>query len=257
MENEKYNKKKPLISLITISSCVGSTTLLSNAKEIDNEIIPQTINIENNKINFETYDDQSCSYDLDTGKFEIEGVGSVVITTTVTHIYDTSHTEEEYLEMDKQKTIENFERLKNSVSTYEYSVTGIPSNAASVKQASFSKNIGEIVGQVSDVLDKISKLTALFSCPCIPYCGMLSTISNVTGITSTALSLASSKITSKWAYDLYRTSKTYTVGNTTQFGYRYVNKRIIMDPTVKGKKYKSCTYTYGKTGSWWVNQKPY
>ena len=59
--------------------------------------------------------------------------------------------------MDKQKTIENFERLKNSVSTYEYSVTGIPSNAASVKQASFSKNIGEIVGQVSDVLDKISK----------------------------------------------------------------------------------------------------
>lgn len=49
--------KKSLISLITISSCVGSTTLLSNAKEIDNEIIPQTINIENNKINFETYDD--------------------------------------------------------------------------------------------------------------------------------------------------------------------------------------------------------
>ena len=32
--------KKSLISLITISSCVGSTTLLSNAKEIDNEIIP-------------------------------------------------------------------------------------------------------------------------------------------------------------------------------------------------------------------------
>lgn len=142
--------KKSLISLITISSCVGSTTLLSNAKEIDNEIIPQTINIENNKINFETYDDQSCSYDLDTGKFEIEGVGSVVITTTVTHIYDTSHTEEEYLEMDKQKTIENFERLKNSISTCEYSVTGIPSNAASVKQASFSKNIGEIEKKIKE-----------------------------------------------------------------------------------------------------------
>lgn len=249
--------KKSIISLMTISSCLGSTTLLASAKEDNNEINPQTINITGNTVNYETYGKKECSYDLDTGKFEIEGVGSVVITTTVTHIYDDSFTEEEYLEMDKQKTIENFERLKNSVETYEYSVTGIPSNAPSVRQATFQKNIGQIVGQVGEVLTQISTITKLFSCPGMPYSGMFSAISNVTGLTGNTLKAASSKITSDWYYELYRTSKTYSVGNTTQYGYRYTNRKIIMHPVIKGKKHSDTPLSYGKTGSWWVNQKPY
>lgn len=249
--------KKSVVSLLTISSCMGSAAVVANAKENNNEINPQTINITGNTVNYETYGEKECSYDLDTGKFEIEGVGSVVITTTVTHIYDDSFTEEEYLEMDKQKTIENFERLKNPVETYEYSVTGIPSNAPSVRQATFQKNIGQIVGQVGEVLIQISTITKLFSCPGMPYSGMFSAISNVTGLTGNALKAASSKITSDWYYELYRTSKTYTVGNTTQYGYRYTNRKIIMHPVIKGKKYSDTPLSYGKTGSWWVNQKPY
>lgn len=236
---------------------MGSAAVVANAKENNNYIIPQSINIEGNKISYETYDKKECTYDLDTGNFEIEGIGSVVITTTVEHIYDNSFTKEEYLEMDKQKTIENFERLKNQIDTYEYSVTVIPSNASSVKQASLKKNIGKIVGDIASVLEEISYITTLYACSGMLYNGLAAAFATATGILSHNLSKASGNITSDWSYDLYRTSKTYKVGNTTQYGYRYCNRKIIMHPVVNGKKQPDVTYNYGRTGSWWVNQKPY
>ena len=56
--------KKSIISLMTISSCLGSTTLLASAKEDNNEINPQTINITGNTVNYETYGEKECSYDF-------------------------------------------------------------------------------------------------------------------------------------------------------------------------------------------------
>ena len=248
--------KKVIICTATITCSLVSTSTISYANN-NSSINPQTIHIEDKIITYKTNDNLKCSYDLDTGKFKIDGIGSVVITTTVTEIYDTSLTEEEYLELDKQKTIESFQNLKNSVSTYVYNATGIPSNAPCTPAATFKKNIGQIVGEVAEVLTQLSNITKLFSCPGIPYSGMFDAISKITGLTGNILSAASSKITSDWAYDLEKTNSTYTVGNTTQYGYRYCNKRIIMHPIIKGKQYSSTTYNYGKKGTWWVNQKPY
>lgn len=249
--------KRSIITLLTVSSCLSSATLLVDAKEKNStNINPRTIEIEDKTIKYETYDNKNISYDLDTGMFEIDGIGSVIITTTVVNVYDDTFTIEEYLEIDKQKTIENFEKLKNPISTLEYSVTGIPSNAPCVQQATFNKNIGQIVGEVGEVLTQISSITKLLSCPGIPYSGMFNKISNVSGLTGNTLKAAASKITSDWYYELYRTSKTYTVGSTTQYGYRYTNRKIIMHPVIKGKKYSDTTYSYGKTGGWWVNQNP-
>ena len=72
--------KKVIICTATITCSLVSTSTISYANN-NSSINPQTIHIEDKIITYKTNDNLKCSYDLDTGKFKIDGIGSVVITT--------------------------------------------------------------------------------------------------------------------------------------------------------------------------------
>lgn len=262
--------RKWFISLLVVAFIIPSTILnVKGATEVSSlQIDAETIVISDYMVTFETNSGLKCIYNVDTGLFVIDGIGSAVITTEVVKIYDDSMTEEEYLELDKEATLDSFRNLRDKkvkilddsvVSTRSYyGDTGIPKTAPYVVALEYRKNIGQIVGELGEVIEVIGQITStLASCPPIPQAELLEVVGLAVQASGIGLQALSSSLTSDWTYTMHRTKNLYTVGITTQYGYRYAHGGIIMRGTIDGKRYDAISYISDIVGEWWVSQKPF
>lgn len=254
--------KKIIIMIICsffVLSNVESIYAFENNNENDVSSVTN-LNVEGNVINFE-YDNDKVSYNVDTELITINDSVFIQLKTTVESSILPEH---EALEIEKNAILEKFTALENNDSTepgivpFEYSVTGIPSNADYVVESNFSKEISQIVGDLGSVLQNISGITdILFSCPAIPYSDLLQVASTAIGLTGYALESLSTVTTGTWKYQIQRTKKMYTVGITTQYGRRYAHSSISLGVKALGKNYTLYKNASNKRGGWWVTQKPF
>lgn len=147
--------------------------MLSNIESIyafennnENDLSSVTdLNVDGNEINFE-YENDKVSYNVDTELLTINDSVFIQLKTTVVSSILPEH---EALEMEKNAILEKFTALEKNDSTepgivpFEYSVTGIPSNADYIVESNFSKEISQIVGELGSVLQTVSEILQFYS----------------------------------------------------------------------------------------------
>ena len=222
----------------------------------DNEV--QNVDVKGEEITF-TYQGDNIDYNTNT---EVLTINNTTIVQLETVVESSLLSHEEALAMDKEAILEKFTALQNnhSISTYSYSVTGIPADAPYVVETNFSKNIAQIVADGGTALRQISDITnILFSCPAIPYASILKAVSTGVGVTGAALQAASTVMTGTWKYQIQRTKRKYTVGITSQYGRRYAHASLSIGVKISAlgiNKTVSSSYSSIK-GGWWVSEKPF
>lgn len=246
-----------LLAMFTMSSTI--VNVKGKNKNIWSQINVDTITVSDYIVAYETNSGIKCIYNVNTGFFEIKGKGSAVITTEVVEIYDNSLSEDEYLELDKKATLNAFIALKNdTVLSRSYSSTGIPEDAEYDVALTYRKNIGQIVGELGEVIEIIGQATSILaSCPPIPQAELLEVVGLAVQASGVGLQALSASLTSDWTYSLHKTKIMYKVGITTQYGYRYAQAGIIMKGRIDGEYYDAISYLSDIVGGWWVSQKPF
>ncbi|MGL5314910.1 MAG: hypothetical protein ACRC92_16780 [Peptostreptococcaceae bacterium] len=273
MIKNKFNKSIALsLAIIAISTPVlNSVFALENTQQVQDVQVEQkskeieesmnsieVIKITNNKVQFKI-DNKNYEYDADNEILSSNGKELVQFETVVDYINPESGlTEEEYLAIDKENILNNFRTIEiqqKNPSQRSMAVDYIvPSNAAYTIDASFSKNINTLYGELGDSLGKISTLTsALTLCGSIEFKALMGSVSTATGLTSAAINATKGSVGGKWSYTLHKTKNKYVINvpNYSQHAYRYAQKGVSLTVKIGSKTYTPYTQQTNR-GKWFI-----
>ena len=273
MIKNKFNKSIALsLAIIAISTPVlNSVFALENTQQVQDVQVEQkskeieesmnsieVIKITNNKVQFKI-DNKNYEYDADNEILSSNGKELVQFETVVDYIDPESGlTEEEYLDLDKENILNNFKSIEvQQKNPNQRSIAVdyiVPSNAAYTINASYSKNLNTLYGELGSCLSDISALTTVLSyCGGVTFRSIMSSVSAATGLTSTVISKTQGSVGGVWSYTLHKTKNKYVINvpNYSQYAYRYAQKGISLTVKIGSKTYKPYT-SYTNLGKWWI-----
>lgn len=220
----------------------------------------KNVNIYKNVATFEIGSDD-YEYDAENEILRINDRGYIKFKTKVEYLNPVlGITEEQVLNDEKQRTLDNFVLLqaedKNQSRSIDVS-NFIPKNAPYIKTVDFSKQIVEIYGELGETLSNISFITggASLLAP-MPYSAIIGVVSTATGMSGHVISKTKGYVGGTWYYTQHRTVSQYKVVSSTQYGYRYAQSGINLSVKIGNKTYYPIA-TSNLMGAWWVAQKPW
>ena len=273
MIKKKFNKSIALsLAIIAMSTPVlNIASALESTHQVQETQVEQKLGaieetmesievarITNNKVQFKI-DNKDYEYDVDNEILSTNGKELVKFETVVDYMNPESEfTEEEYLAMDKENILNNFKSIEiHQKNTNQRSMAVdkiVPSNAAYTVDASYSKNINTLYGELGSCLSDISALTTVLSfCGGVTFKAIMNSVATATGLTSTVISKTQGSVGGTWSYTLHKTKNKYVINvpNYSQHAYRYAQKGISLTVKIGSKTYKPYT-SYTNLGKWWI-----